>query len=72
MHHRERGYTRLMSTLRRRLAVLGTVAGLVALGGCQTDDAIKEDTKGADERAEESAKDAGNAIEKGFKDVDGR
>ena len=69
---------------RSRLTVLAVVAALAgALPACGTDDAIERDTQdsrqeldkdlgGADEEAGEAAKDAGDEIEKGVEDVDGR
>ena len=69
---------------RSRLTVLAVVAALAgALPACGTDDAIERDTEdsrqeldkdlgGADENAGDAAKDAGDEIEKGVEDVDGR
>ena len=69
---------------RSRLTVLAVVAALAgALPACGTDDAVERDTKdarqeldkdlgGADENAGDAAKDAGDEIEKGVEDVDGR
>ena len=63
------------------LALVATLAG--ALPACGTDDAAERDAKdaqqeldndlgGADENAKDAAEDAGDEIEKGVKDVDGR
>ena len=69
---------------RSRLISLAVAAALAcALPACGTDDAIERDTEGArqeldkdagnlDEQAGEAAKDAGDEIEKGVEDVDGR
>jgi len=69
---------------RSRLTLLAVVVALAgALPACGTDDAIERDTQdsrqeldkdlgGADEAAGEAAKDAGDEIEKGVEDVDGR
>jgi outer membrane protein assembly factor BamE (lipoprotein component of BamABCDE complex) len=73
-----------MPALRSRLALLIAAAALaVALPACSTDDAIEKDSKDAqqkldkgagslDEKAKDAAKDAGDDIEKGVKDVDGQ
>jgi hypothetical protein len=72
-----------MSNLRTRLALLVALAALVALPACGTDDAIERDTRetrerldkdagSLDEKARDAAKDAGDEIEKGVEDVDGR
>ena len=70
--------------LRSRLTILATVAALgAALPACGTDDAIERDTKdagqkldkgagNADEKAGGAASKAGDDIEKGVKDVDGK
>ena len=69
---------------RSRLTLLAAVAALaVSLPACSTDDAVEKDTKktrqnvdkglgGADEKAGRAADEAGDDIEKGVKDVDGR
>jgi uncharacterized lipoprotein len=72
-----------MSTLRTRLALLIAVAALVVLPACGTDDAIERDTRDTrqeldkdagsiDEKAKNAAEDAGDEIDKGVEDVDGR
>lgn len=66
-----------------RIVTAAVVAGVVALGGCGTDDAVDRDTEGIqrdvdrgagrlDERAKDATKDAGRDVEKGVRDVDGR
>jgi hypothetical protein len=65
-----------MPAQRPRLVLAAVVAGLVALPGCGTDDAVRRDVdRGAgtvDERAKDAAKDAGREVENGVEDVDGR
>ncbi len=69
---------------RSRLTLLAVTAALAgALPACGTDDAVERDTEDArqeldkdagnlDEETGEAAKDAGDEIEKGVEDVDGR
>ena len=73
-----------MPALRSRLTLLAAVAALAAsLPACGTDDAVERDTRDtrqeldedagkADEKATDAAEDAGDEIEKGVEDVDGR
>ena len=73
-----------MHTTRSRLTLLAAVAALAGLlPACGTDDAVERDTRDArqeldedagkvDEKAEDAAEDAGDEIEKGVEDVDGR
>ena len=73
-----------MPTLRSRLIVLAVAAALAGgLPACGTDDAVQRDTEDArqeldkdagnvDENTKDAAEDAGNNIEKGVEDVDGR
>ena len=79
-----RGYPDGMQRLRARLTLLGVVAALAgSLPACGTDDAVERDTEDArqeldkdagnvDEKAKDAAEDAGDDIEKGVEDVDGR
>jgi hypothetical protein len=69
---------------RSRLTLLAVVAALAGgLPACGTDDAVERDTQDAreeldkdagnlDEKTGEAAKEAGDDIEKGVEDVDGR
>jgi hypothetical protein len=73
-----------MPAPRSRLTILAAVAALgAALPACGTDDAIERDTRdagrqldkgagGADEKAGEAARDAGDESENAVEDVDGR
>ena len=73
-----------MDALRSRLTLLSAVAALAAaLPACGTDDAVERDTRDArqeldedagkvDEKAKDAAEDAGDEIEQGAEDVDGR
>ncbi len=73
-----------MDALRSRLTLLAAVAALAAaLPACGTDDAVERDTRDArqeldedagkvDEKAKDAAEDAGDEIEQGAEDVDGR
>jgi|GEM_PF-6908597 len=73
-----------MPALRSRLALLISAAALAgALPACSTDDAIERDAKdaqqtldksagSADEKVKDAAQDAGDDVEKGINDVDGK
>lgn len=73
-----------MHTMRSRLTLLAAVAALAgSLPACGTDDAVERDTRDTrqeldkdagkvDEQAKDAADDAGDEIEKGVEDVDGR
>jgi hypothetical protein len=70
--------------LRSRLTIFAAVAALAAaLPACGTDDALKNDAQDArqdldrgagnvDENAKEAADEAGDKVEQGVSDVDGR
>ena len=69
------------TSLRHALAA-AVAAGVIALAGCGTDDAVKRDAKdagrtidreagNADEKAGEAGKEAGREAEKAAEDVDG-
>ena len=78
------GTHKRMHQLRSRLTLLAAVATLGAsLPACGTDDAVERDTRDArqeldeeagntDEKAKDAAEDAGDEIEQGVEDVDGR
>jgi hypothetical protein len=73
-----------MSGLRARLMLLAASAALAGgLPACGTDDAVERDTEdarqeidkdagSADEKAKDAAEDAGDEVQKGVEDVDGR
>jgi len=73
-----------MHQLRSRITLLAAAAALAAsLPACGTDDAVERDTRDArqeldedvgktDEKVKDAAEDAGDEIEQGVEDVDGR